>query len=82
MHLDLVIPISIGKDKTMWHKIGTVFKNEKEDKKHLMTVSIRSIPLKAYVDGEIVAYVFPPKEDSSKTKSPPPIDDFGFDEPF
>jgi len=74
---DLVVPITTGNGKTIWHKIGSVFKNEKEDKRHLMTISIRSIPLKAYVDGEIMAYVFPPREEKDNV---PPISNYEFDD--
>jgi hypothetical protein len=70
---DVVVPIKVNENKTIWHKIGTVFKNDREDKKHLMSISIHAIPLAAYTDGRIQAYVFPPreKESNSSQKYPP-----------
>ncbi len=79
--LDLVVPIKVSENKTIWHKIGVVFKNEKEDKKHLISVSIQSIPLKAFSGGEITAYVFLPKDTqlNYSEQEAPPIGDHGPD---
>ena len=64
---DILVPIKVGNDKTIWQKIGVIFKNDDIDKKHLMSISIQAIPLKAFTNGEINAYVFPPRENNEKS---------------
>jgi len=63
---DLVTPIQTGNGHTLWHKIGTAFKNENPEKRHLFVMSILSLPLN--IQGELKIFMFPKTEYRGKRR--------------
>jgi len=77
---DISVPIETDNGKTIWHRIGTYFKNDDPNKKYEGTIQLNSIPLGAVAPLKLFIYKRKEyrrrnRENNQGDYGPPPMGD-------